>query len=152
MAAQPRQSRDQAPAAGIARRLASMVYDVVVSLGALIAAVLVPYLLLGALWNVSVPGVAGWAHIFLVLGAYFGWFWSRRGQTPAMSTWRIRLVEAPTGAPVSLVRALLRYLLSWPSLLLFGVGVLWALVDRDRQFLHDRLAGTRIVVAGPRRD
>jgi uncharacterized RDD family membrane protein YckC len=26
-----------------------------------------------------------------------------------------------------------------------GAGILWALVDRDRQFLHDRLAGTRIV-------
>lgn len=152
MAAQPRQSRDQAPAPGLAPRLASMVYDLVVSLGALIAAVLVPYLLLGVLWNVSVPGVIGWAHIFLVLGAYFAWFWSHRGQTPAMSTWRIRLVDVPTGGPVSLARALLRYLLSWPSLLLFGVGVLWALVDRDRQFLHDRLAGTRIVVTDPRRD
>ena len=25
-------------------------------------------------------------------------------------------------------------------------GILWALVDRDRQFLHDRLAGTQIVL------
>jgi len=28
------------------------------------------------------------------------------------------------------------------------LGILWALVDRDRQFLHDRLAGTRLVLAG----
>jgi len=32
------------------------------------------------------------------------------------------------------------------SLLCFGLGLAWALVDRDRQFLHDRLAGTRIVL------
>jgi len=25
-----------------------------------------------------------------------------------------------------------------------GTGYLWALFDRDRQFLHDRLAGTRV--------
>jgi uncharacterized RDD family membrane protein YckC len=27
-----------------------------------------------------------------------------------------------------------------------GVGLWWALFDRDRQFLHDRLAGTRIIL------
>jgi uncharacterized RDD family membrane protein YckC len=26
-----------------------------------------------------------------------------------------------------------------------GAGFVWAWIDRDRQFLHDRLAGTRIV-------
>jgi len=49
------------------------------------------------------------------------------------------------GQPVGLGRAIWRYALAWPSLLLC-VGLLWALVDRDRQFLHDRLAGTRIVL------
>jgi uncharacterized RDD family membrane protein YckC len=33
--------------------------------------------------------------------------------------------------------------------LFFGVGFLWALFDRDRQFLHDRIAGTRIEFAEP---
>jgi hypothetical protein len=28
-----------------------------------------------------------------------------------------------------------------------GVSVLWALFDRDRQFLHDRLARSRLVLA-----
>ncbi|HEY6895974.1 MAG TPA: RDD family protein, partial [Rhodocyclaceae bacterium] len=37
-----------------------------------------------------------------------------------------------------------RYLLSWPSILFFGAGLIWAYLDRDRQFMHDRLAGTRI--------
>ncbi|MFN9122921.1 MAG: RDD family protein, partial [bacterium] len=41
--------------------------------------------------------------------------------------------------------ALYRYLLAWPSVLAAGAGLAWALVDRDRQFLHDRLAGTRLV-------
>ena len=29
------------------------------------------------------------------------------------------------------------------------MGFAWALVDRDRQFLHDRLAGTALVEAAP---
>ena len=43
--------------------------------------------------------------LFLVLGAYFVWFWSRGGQTLAMQTWHIRLVTRD-GAPVSRLRAL----------------------------------------------
>jgi len=31
------------------------------------------------------------------------------------------------------------------SLGVCGLGFAWALVDKDRQFLHDRLAGTRLV-------
>ena len=63
-----------------------------------------------------------------------------------MKTWRIRLVAADGGA-VSPGQAILRFVLCWPSLLLAGVGLLWALVDRDRQFLHDRLAGTRLTLS-----
>jgi uncharacterized RDD family membrane protein YckC len=62
-----------------------------------------------------------------------------------MQTWKLRIVTAD-GNPVSLQQGWLRYALAWPSVLCGGVGLLWALVDRDRQFLHDRLAGTRIIL------
>lgn len=75
--------------------------------------------------------------ILVVLAAYFLWCWLRGGQTLAMRAWRIRLVN------VTPVRALVRFFL---ALLLFPVSIPWALVDRDRQFLHDRLAGTRLVL------
>ena len=52
------------------------------------------------------------------------------------------------GAPVEVARAALRYALAWISTMTLGAGFLWAWFDRDRQFLHDRLAGTRIVKAG----
>jgi uncharacterized RDD family membrane protein YckC len=86
-----------------------------------------------------------WLHVFLVLGAYFLWYWRRGGQTLAMQTWKLRIVTAD-GNPVSLQQGWLRYALAWPSVLCGGVGLLWALVDRDGQFLHDRLAGTRIIL------
>ena len=44
------------------------------------------------------------------------------------------------------MRLVLRYALAWPSLLYLGAGLLWAFFDRDRQFLHDRLSGTRLVL------
>ena len=74
--------------------------------------------------------------ILAVFAAYFLWCWLRGGQTLAMKAWRIRLVD------VTPRKALLRFVL---VLLLFPVSVAWALLDRDRQFLHDRLAGTRLI-------
>ena len=84
------------------------------------------------------------AYTLCVIGVYFIYFWGRSGQTLAMKTWRIRLVNA-NGGGIQPLQALLRYLLAWPSLGFFGAGLVWALFDRDGQFLHDRLAGTRLV-------
>ena len=86
-------------------------------------------------------------YLFLILGAYFIACWSRGGRTLPMQTWKMRVGRADN-LPIGVGRAALRYVLAWPSLLLFGVGVFWAFFDRDRQFLHDRLAGTRVVATG----
>jgi uncharacterized RDD family membrane protein YckC len=84
------------------------------------------------------------AWVLLVVGAYFVTFWSRGGQTIAMKTWRIR-VESSAGGRVSPGRGIRRYLLALAGGACLGIGFLWALLDRDGQFLHDRLAGTRLV-------
>ncbi|WP_310627165.1 RDD family protein [Limnohabitans sp.] len=107
------------------------------------------------------------AFLFLVIGIYFTWF-GHKGQTLAMKTWHIRLVDT-TGQVLSQKRALLRYVLSWvwfipplaaltpfslsasETILLFlGWVAVWALLSRlhpERQFWHDALAGTRLVSA-----
>jgi uncharacterized RDD family membrane protein YckC len=94
--------------------------------------------------------LTGWSrhafqlYLFLTTGFYFLFCWLRGGQTLAMKTWKLRLISS-TGATVTAQQALLRYLLSWISLLAAGAGFLWALVDKEGLFLHDRLSGTRIV-------
>ncbi len=96
----------------------------------------------------STPG--GWprhafqVYLFLVIGLYFAGSWRRSGQTLAMKTWSLRLVGAD-GARITLRQAMLRYACAWPCLALVGIGIIYALFDRERQFLHDRLAGTKIV-------
>ena len=79
------------------------------------------------------------AFVALVLAAYFLWCWLRGGQTLAMRAWRIRLVD------VTPRKAVARFLL---ALTLLPISILWALVDREGQFLHDRLAGTRLIYVG----
>ncbi|MEY4755263.1 MAG: hypothetical protein RJA34_161 [Pseudomonadota bacterium] len=109
------------------------------------------------------------AFLFVVFGIYFGWFWSR-GQTLAMKTWHIRIVDVQ-GMPISQARALLRYLLSWiwflPALaiiaplqlaageslvLILGWVAVWAVLSRfhpRQQFWHDAWAGTQLISSLP---
>jgi uncharacterized RDD family membrane protein YckC len=107
--------------------------------------------------------------IFVVLGIYFGWFWSK-GQTLAMKTWHIRVVDR-LGQPITQMRAVWRYVLSWlwflpplallapfklnaPSVMVLTLGwiAIWAILSRfhpQGQFWHDAWAGTRLVDARP---
>lgn len=128
----------------IARRLVSMLYESLLLLAVLALLLVLPQVLIGAFTHLIATAPLIRAHFFLVLLAYFVWFWSKGRRTLAMKTWRLHLVTSE-GLPLQPARALLRYLLCWPSLALGGIGLLWALFDRDGQFLHDRVAGTRLL-------
>jgi uncharacterized RDD family membrane protein YckC len=156
-------------AASLKSRLMAMVYETMLMLAVLFAATLPFSALLEqrhALYRRD--DLQYW--LFLVLGIYFCWFWRHGGQTLAMKTWRIRLLTRE-GSALSLKHAAVRYVLAWLWLLpglaaaryLHAQGwmlvllpalnmVLWMLavfLDPDRQFPHDRLAGTRLVRLPP---
>lgn len=151
---------------GLARRLAAFVYEGVLLFGV----TMISGYLYSSLTQQrhALQGKAGLqAFMFVVLGIYFAWFWSRGGQTVAMKAWNIRLVTA-NGQAVSQARALVRYLLAWlwfmpalaaaygaglhgpgaiTTLLLAGVLAYAALtrLRPDRQFWHDAVCGTRLI-------
>lgn len=121
-----------------------MTYEGLLLLGVLAVTFMLPHLALGIGLGIVLPGQLLLAHVIAVVGAYFLWYWHHGGQTLAMQTWKLQLVSARGGTP-GIPMLLLRYALAWLSLGFWGAGLVWALFDRDRQFLHDRLAGTRIV-------
>lgn len=105
--------------------------------------------------------------LVVAFGAYFMFCWIDSGHTLAMKTWRMKVVKVGCHK-LPFKSALLRYVLAWgwfaPALAVcwaFGLhkpgqiaialalGIVpWAmtaLFDKDRQFLHDRLAGTRLI-------
>lgn len=120
-----------------------MAYELLLLLAVLAVGLLLPYILLGALAKVEAAPWVHRAHFFVLLGFYFIGFWLHGGQTLAMRTWRIKLIDK-AGDPLRPMQALLRYLAAWPSVCL-GVGLLWRFVDPEKQFLHDRIAGTRLI-------
>jgi uncharacterized RDD family membrane protein YckC len=134
------------PGAGIWRRLASMLYEALLVFAIAFFAGLLFY---GAASGQLSGLLRHMFQIYLLgaLGLYFVWCWHQGGQTLPMKTWGLRLV-CKDGGPLSIQRGTLRYLLACLSVLCAGIGFFWALIDRDGQFLHDRLAGTRIVRTG----
>jgi len=162
---------DAAPP-GLARRLAAFLYEGVLLFGVIFFT--------GFLYSVltrqqhALEGRAGMgAVLFTVIGLYFVGFWTRSGQTLAMKTWHLRVVDAG-GRPLGWGRALLRYLFSWlwflPALVsvwalgLHGGGAIagsllagiagYALIARlhpQRQFLHDAICGSRVITQLPQR-
>jgi uncharacterized RDD family membrane protein YckC len=134
--------------ASLRRRLASMLYESLLLLGVIAVGFLVPLVSVGVLFHLTVPGEIELLHMMILLGVYFVWLWRRSGQTLAMQTWQLQVLDRRTGKLPTLSQCLLRYLLAWPSILLTlcGPGLIWALLlDRDGQFLHDRLVGTCVV-------
>ena len=81
-------------------------------------------------------------YIFSVMAIYFSWFWCNGRSTLAMKTWKLKIV-AQNGQSISFKKAFLRYCFAWLSFT--GISILWALVDRDGLYLHDRLAGTKLI-------
>ncbi|MFC5513376.1 RDD family protein, partial [Massilia jejuensis] len=150
----------------VKRRLLAMVYEAFLLIAVEALAVFIYIFVTG---NRQDPAYRAGLMIFLFLvtGAYFVHAWSGSGFTLAMKTWRIKVVQVGR-ARVPLKNATIRYLLAWgwfaPALALgalldFHRAAQWAavllaglaawgataLLDRDRQFLHDRIAGTRLI-------
>ena len=161
------------PQAGLARRLAASLYEMLLlaALAVVIGLMLLPLIgtgpaTAGGALALPRPGARAllFASLFAAFGAYCVWLWSGGRRTLPMRTWGLALVTT-AGAEVSLERAALRYVAGWIgpacaiagylalrpyghrrwALGLLAVNYAWAWVDRDRRFLHDRLAGTRLV-------
>jgi RDD family. len=125
----------------------SALYELVLLVGVLMLAAL-PFVRLVHV-GISHAEWRAWyrLYLFLVVGAYFAYFWQHRGQTIAMRAWHLRLSNHEGFAP-SWSLSWMRYglaVVGW----LTGVSLLWVLVDRDGNFLHDRLLGLTITRVFP---
>jgi uncharacterized RDD family membrane protein YckC len=130
-----------APAPTIRRRLACVLYECLLLLSILFVSAF-PFVGLAQGLPPDAFKILLRLYLVVVTGVYFSLFW-HRGQTLAMKTWGIR-IESARGGPPSIRQAWLRYLMCWLTLPLLGMGWWSALRSPDRQFLQDRLAGTRL--------
>lgn len=137
------QALSPASTAGLGRRALALIYETLLLAAVLFAGAL-PLLVLMQNADAALVRLALQLFLPTLCGVYYIWQWLRGGQTLPMKTWRVKLI-ARDGGPLTMRHGLYRFLYALAGLAFFGAGFLWALFDRDRQFLHDRLAGTIII-------
>lgn len=159
-------STDNLMAPSIRRRMACWLYESLLLFGVVFVGGLV-ISGVAVLFGAPLSPSAIQAILFVVLAAYFVWFW-HQGQTLAMKTWNILVVDQQ-GRRLTRTRALARYAMAWlwllpplafltpyhlplPEVAVLTLGwiAVWAVLSRfhpQRQFLHDVLSGTRLINA-----
>jgi uncharacterized RDD family membrane protein YckC len=78
--------------------------------------------------------------------AYFGFCWTRSGQTLGMKSWHIVLLNCGPNEAITWTQAGMRFFAAIASWGIFGLGFLAALLDRENRTWHDRLSRTRLVL------
>lgn len=166
----PPQAQPQVATAGFLRRFLAAVIDGLIP-AAIVSAAFLPFLNPWAeVRNVTrsfaePPLVMAQIGAFLVLSIAYGIFMlGRFGWTLGMRAVKVRVVSSD-GSPIGYTTAAVRGLAYWLPLVLtsipqqsggvelamtvvfgaWGIGVLWMIVDRNRQGFHDKFAGTRVV-------
>ena len=138
------------PRAGVLRRFGAMLYDFLLAMALLmfVTALLLPFTG-GEAITVQRHGLgakaAYYALLFVILVAFFGWFWTRRGQTVGMLAWRLQLQRIGGGA-LTWPDALKRFAAAMVSWLPCALGYFWIWIDRDRLAWHDRWTETEVIV------
>ncbi len=142
-----RSPREAAARPGLLRRLAALAYDALLLFAVLFAAT-VPVLLFTGGRAVDPNDPVFTAYLLAVSYAWFGWCWTRSGQTLGMRAWRMRVCTRE-GTRLGWWRSLGRFAAALVSIGTAGAGLLWVAVDRDRRSLHDRLSGTVVEMVPP---
>ena len=142
------------PSAGLARRLAALLYDcfLIGAIWMLLGFVVQLYTGTGtnSLVNGQVqtnPTVDNVLFLVMVTSCllFYTWFWLRSGQTLGMLAWRLR-VQQQNGQRINPLQACQRFVFAWLSFGVFGLGYLWLLFDSKQETWHDKLSNTRVVL------
>ena len=133
------------------RRLAAMMYDTFLVLPLIMAAVAIAMGLQAAVvGSQSIeneglnPQLVQLVALVTVMG-FYTIFWRQRGQTLGMQAWRVQL-QSEDGGRLSVPRCLLRCLGAIISLLCFGAGYWWCLIDKNNRYWHDYLSRSELIL------
>lgn len=141
--------------ASLIRRLAAMFYDALLCIALMMVTT-------GIYMMISKVAIGGEAYkamndsgqtihdpllssvLFITLFGFFGYFWTKTGQTLGMQVWHIR-VQTKDGYSISWTQALLRFFMAGFSFACFGLGYLWMLIDKQDRTWQCIFSETQIV-------
>jgi uncharacterized RDD family membrane protein YckC len=129
-------------APGLLRHLAAIIYDLFLLLAVLfVATALILPLNGGAAF--SAQQFIYPVYLLIISFLFYGWFWTHGGQTLGLRAWNLKVLTF-NQKTLTWKQALLRFVSAIPSWLLFGLGFMWILIDKDHRSWHDNLSGTAL--------
>ncbi len=153
------ETEDQISKATLSRRLAAMFYDTLLCIALLMVTtgiyMTVSHAILGAEAykalnesgkTINDPLLS--STLFVTLFIFFGYFWTKTGQTLGMQVWHIR-IQTPDNTTITWNQALVRFFTAWASALCFGLGYAWILIDKNNKSWQC-LASDSVVVKIPK--
>ena len=125
------------------RRLLAILYDSVILLGLLMlaSAIALPF---GNPHKVALEDFWFTLWLLFVCFLYLAGCWRYSGMTVGMRAWRLKLVS-DNGQKVSWPRCVLRFFVGALSLFALGLGILWAILDKQNRGWHDLAARTLLI-------
>jgi uncharacterized RDD family membrane protein YckC len=127
------------PSAGLLRRFVAIFYDSLLLFSSLFFAAALAYPITDGQISIFFQ-----IYLLVIWFLYFAWPWIHGGQTLGMKAWRIQL-QSMEGGAVTWKEALLHFSMAFVSVLVFGMGFLWLIVDKQKQTWHEKVAHTRLI-------
>jgi len=146
---------DTFPNASLRRRFAAILYDffLIFALWAITLVLIQAALGSTATIDGHLPDKPPLATIWVQLICYvemllfYLYFWRAKGQTLGMQVWKIRAVNE-AGQLLNIREAVVRFLCATVAMAPFGLGLFWALIDKERRAAQDIWSHSRVVYLG----
>ena len=130
---------DNYPSASLFKRLAALLYD-----GLLIFAIL--FIATGMAMLINQGTIVSPSLVYLIFAGviftFYGWFWSKSGQTLGMRAWKIKIVSELGGYPGWSI-VFMRLIFAMLSFACFGMGYWWRIFKPYTW--HDKLSHTKVI-------
>jgi uncharacterized RDD family membrane protein YckC len=83
--------------------------------------------------------------VLVISVAYWVYFWGTSGSTLGMRLFHLRVVDAQTGAPIGIGRAVVRWLMTLVNSWACYIGWIWVAFDARKQGWHDKVANSVVL-------
>lgn len=128
------------PNTGFLRRIAIIIYDLLLLIAILLLSIAIVLPLNG---GEAFEKNQSWFPFYLIFICflYYGWFWTHGGQTLGMKTWKVE-IKTFNGQNINWKQAFIRFLAANFSFFFAGLGFIWQIIDKNNCCWHDHLSKT----------
>ena len=124
------------------RRIMSMLYDFML-IFAVLMAMSIPFYGFVVEENLLLK-LSLQLYFYSIIQFFFVWFWVNDGGTLGMKTWKIKIINN-NGNNISYKQALIRFNVAIISLIIFGLGFMMAIFNKEKKCLHDIISKTILI-------